>query len=161
MWLGRTLACANLKTIAVAPGLGPFADVRHGRRQTMPRLMESLTSLAPLSMREALERGALAEALQTCGEVLTLTTAWLRLEGLEAMLPTLGASRSVLPACRDALRLVGDDERARFRARAAELLALSPEYPEVMALERTQLGLRLFGAWLPPASTCSCPIRRG
>ena len=148
-WLGSTLACANLDSVTVAPGLGPFADVLHGRRQTMPRLMESLTSLGPIAMREALERGAPGEALELCGEVLTLTTAWLRLEGLEAMLPTLGASRSVLLACQDALTLANADERARFRARAVELRRLAPEYPEVMALERTQLGLRLFGAWLP------------
>ena len=156
-WLGATLACAQLKTVAVAPGLGPFADVRHGRRQTMPRLMESLTALAPISMREAMERSVPGEALETCSEVLTLTTSWLRLEGLEAMLPTLGASRTVLPACHDALMQVSEEERLRFRARAAELLALSPEYPEVMALERTQLGLRLFGAWLPPELDVQLP----
>lgn len=148
-WLERTLACGRLRTIAAAPGLGPFPDLRHGRRQSMPRLMESLSSLAPLAMRDALSRGAPGEALEICSSVLTLTTGWLRLEGLEGMLPTLGASRAVLAACDDALQLASPQDVQRLRAKSAELRRLAPDYPEVMALERTQLGLRLFGAWLP------------
>ncbi len=148
-WLVRTLACGKLKTVTQTAGLGAFPDVRHGRRQSMPRLMEALTSLAPLAMRDALARKAPGEALQICSSVLTLTTGWLRLEGLEGMLPTLGASRSVLAACADALHTASDEDVARFRTRAAELRTLAPQYTEVMALERTQLGLRLFGGWLP------------
>ena len=156
-WLERTLACGRLQTIAAAPGLGPFPDIRHGRRQTMPRLMETLSSLAPLAMRDALGRGAPGEALEICGSVLTLTTGWLRLEGLEGMLPTLGASRAVLAACGDALALASPEEAQRFRGRAAELRKLAPDYAEVMSLERTQLGLRLFGAWLPDELDAQLP----
>lgn len=148
-WLSNTLTCGRLHTVANAPGLGPFPDIRHGRRQSMPRLMESLTALAPLSMREALGRDAPDEALDTCASVLSLTTAWLRLEGLESMLPTLGPTRAVLPACNDALTRASEAARTRFKARIAEVRAVAPRYTEVMALERTQLGLRLFGAWLP------------
>lgn len=148
-WLERALACGKLKTVAAAPGLGPFADVRHGRRQSMPRLMEALSSLAPLAMRDSPGRGEPGEALELCSAVLTLTTGWLRLEGLEGMLPTLGTSRAVLAACGDALGQASDEQVNRFRTKSTELRKLAPEYPEVMALERTQLGLRLFGAWLP------------
>ena len=119
--------------------------------------MEALTSLAPLAMREALARNAPGEALQICSSVLTLTTGWLRLEGLEGMLPTLGASRSVLPACGDALQHAEDAAVARFRVKVGELRTLAPQYTEVMALERTQLGLRLFGAWLPAELDAQLP----
>ncbi len=156
-WLERALTCGTLQTVVAAPGLGAFPDVRHGRRQSMPRLMEALSSLAPLAMRDALGRNAPGEALQICSSVLTLTTAWLRLEGLEGMLPTLGASRSVLPACADALNAASEEEVQRFRVRAAELRRLAPQYTEVMTLERTQLGLRLFGAWLPPELDVQLP----
>lgn len=149
-WLEQALACGRLRLVAPSAGLGPFADVRHGRRQTMPRLMESLSTLAPLSMRAALVHGAPEEALETCASVLALTTAWLRLEGLESMLPTLGPSRAVLPACEDAARQADQRALGRFHARLAQVRALAPGYAEVMALERTQLGLRLFGGWLPP-----------
>lgn len=148
-WLARTLACGRLSTVAPAPGVGPFPDLRHGRRQSMPRLTESLTTLAPLALREDLARGAPAAALERCADVLALTTAWLRLEGLEAMLPTLGPSRAVMPACTEALSLAPEAERVHFRARLAELRRLAPGYAEIIALERTQLGLRFFGAWLP------------
>lgn len=157
-WLERTLTCGRLKTVAAAPGLGPFPDVRHGRRQSMPRLMEALTSLAPLAMRDALGRNAPAEALEICSSVLTLTTGWLRLEGLEGMLPTLGASRSVLAACADALNTAPDGDAQRFHAKAVELRRLAPDYTEVMSLERTQLGLRLFGAWLPMELDAQLPV---
>lgn len=156
-WLERTLACGALKTVTQTAGLGAFPDVRHGRRQSMPRLMEALTSLAPLAMRDALARNAPGEALQICSAVLTLTTGWLRLEGLEGMLPTLGASRSVLPACADGLHTAPDEDVARFRTSVAELRTLAPRYTEVMALERTQLGLRLFGGWLPAELDAQLP----
>lgn len=156
-WLQRTLACGELQTVIAAPGLGPFPDVLHGRRQSMPRLMEALTSLAPLAMRDALARDAPAEALEMCSSVLTLTTSWLRMEGLEGMLPTLGASRAVLAACADALESSSDEDTQRFRARAAELRQLAPNYAEVMTLERTQLALRLFGAWLPAELDAQLP----
>lgn len=156
-WLERTLACGTLQTVTQTAGLGAFPDVRHGRRQSMPRLMEALTSLAPLAMRDALARNAPGEALQICGSVLTLTTGWLRLEGLEGMLPTLGASRWVLAACADGLHGASDEDVARFRTRAEELRTLAPKYTEVMALERTQLGLRLFGGWLPAELDAQLP----
>jgi hypothetical protein len=156
-WLSRALACGKLKTVTTAPGLGAFPDVRHGRRQSMPRLMEALTSLGPLAMRDALSRNAPNEALEICSDVLTLTTAWLRLEGLEGMLPTLGASRSVLAACGEALNSASAEDVARFHAKAVELRRLAPDYTEVMALERTQLGLRLFGAWLPAELDAQLP----
>lgn len=34
---------------------------------------------------------------------------------------------------------------------------LAPDYTEVMSLERTQLGLRLFGAWLPAELDAQLP----
>lgn len=121
------LAYGELKTVTAAPGLGPFPDVLDGRRQSMPRLMEALTSLAPLAMRDALARDAPAEALEMCSSVLSLTTSWLRMEGLEGMLPTLGASRAVLAACADALESSSDEDAQRFRARVAELRRLAPD----------------------------------
>lgn len=157
-WLARVEACGGLRTVAAGPGVGPFADVRHGRRQSMPRLMEALTSLAPLTMREALESNRPDEALKTCAAVLTVSTAWLRLEGLEAMLATMGPARAVMPACNDALELASDDAKEAFRARLEDVRALAPGYAEVMRIERTQLGLRLFGAWLPQSLDAQLPM---
>ncbi len=154
-WLERALACGRKRTIAPTAGLGPFHDFLHGRRQSMPRLMETLSSLAPLVVREGLERGQVDEALERCTAVLVLTTGWLRLEGLESMLPTMGPSRAVLPACADAL--ARSAQPAPFRARLAELGSLAPSYVEVMKLERTQLALRLFGAWVPPEVDAQLP----
>lgn len=148
-WLTRTLACSRRSSVAPAPGVGPFADLRHGRRQSLPRLMESLTTLAPLAMREDLARGAPADALERCADVLTLGLAWLKLEGLESMLPILGPTRAVLPACREALSAAPAAEQLRAQRRFRDVRALAPHYGQVMAIERTQLGLRLFGAWLP------------
>lgn len=148
-WLERTSQCARGSTVQPTAGLGPFADLRHGRRQSMPRLMEALSSLAPLELRARLERGEPERALALCADVLTLAVGWLRLEGLEAMLPTLGPSRAVVPACHDALKASSPEAVAAFRARLQQVRALAPGFPEVMAVERTQLGLRLFGAWLP------------
>lgn len=148
-WLARVVACARLRTVANAAGLGPFADVSHGRRQTMPRTMEALASLAPIHLRDALERGDVAGALDTCAAMLLITTAWLRLEGLESMLATFGPSRGVLPGCHDALGVATVEQREQFSARLADVKRLAPDYAEVMRLERTQLALRLFGAWLP------------
>lgn len=148
-WLERVLRCASRREVAAVAGLGPFADVSHGRRQTLPRTMDSLATLAPVQMREALARGAPAEALETCAAVFTLTTAWLRLEGLEAMLATFAPTRGVKPACRDAVLAASTEERAAFAARLKAVRELAPEYAELMQLERTQLALRLFGAWLP------------
>lgn len=148
-WLTRTLACGRRSSIGPAPGVGPFADLRHGRRQSLPRLMESLTTLVPLAMREDLAQGAPAAALERCADVLTLSVAWLRLEGLESMLPILGPTRAVLPACQDALTAAPVAARLRFQKRLREVRILAPGYADVMAVERTQLGLRLFGAWLP------------
>ncbi len=156
-WLRRVVACGALATVAPAGGLGPFADVRHGRRQSMPRLMEALTSLAPLTMREALARGDVNDALEVCAATLSGTTAWLRLEGLEAMLATLGPSRAVMPACDEALDAATPEQRERFTQRLEDVRALAPEYAEVMRLERTQLALRLYGAWLPDAFDARLP----
>jgi hypothetical protein len=157
-WLAGLLTCASLPTVAPASGVGPFPDALHVRRQTLPRAMEALTSLAPLSMRDDLARSDGADAaLVTCGAVLSLTTAWLRLEGLESMLPTLGPSRAVMAPCAEAKRRATDDARDRFVTRVDELQRLAPRYSEVMSLERTQIGLRLFGAWLPTELDAQLP----
>lgn len=148
-WVGDVVACGKLATVAPAGGLGAFADIRHGRRQSMPRLMESLTSLSPLLMRDALAHGRADEALELCGATLTVTTAWMRLEGLEAMLPTLGPVRAVDASCGDALDAASVDARTRFARRIREIAALAPDGAEMMRLERTSLALQLFGAWMP------------
>lgn len=156
-WLARVEACGGLATVRGGGGIGAFADVRHGRRQSMPRLMESLTSLAPLTMRTALEAGRPDEALSTCAAVLTVSTAWLRLEGLEAMLATMGPARAVWPACDAALRDASPIAKQSFHQRLGDVRALAPDYAEVMRLERTQTGLRLFGAWLPQSLDAQLP----
>jgi hypothetical protein len=156
-WLERALACGRKKTVTAVPGLGPFPDFLHGRRQSMPRAMETLSSLAPLRLREALERNAPGEALELCASVLVITTGWLKLEGLESMLPTMGPSRAVLPACSAALLSASPEESASFKARLHDVAALAPTYAEIMKLERTQLALRLFGAWIPPALEVQLP----
>lgn len=148
-WVAEVAACGRLATVAPAGGLGAFADVRHGRRQSMPRLMESLTSLAPLLMRDALEQGRADDALELCGATLTVTTAWMRLEGLEAMLPTLGPVRAVDAGCGDALDAASVEARQRFARRVGEVARLGPDGAEMMRLERTSLALQLFGAWVP------------
>lgn len=156
-WLLRALACGRKRTLAPTAGLGPFPDFLHGRRQSMPRTMETLSSLAPLRMRDALELNQPGEALDTCASVLVLTTGWLRLEGLESMLATMGPARAVMPACREALTHASPDEVTQFKARVHDVFALAPTYAEVMKLERTQLALRLFGAWLPPSLDAQLP----
>ncbi|MGV3624104.1 MAG: hypothetical protein ACO1OB_25025 [Archangium sp.] len=156
-WVGEVAACARLTTVAPASGLGAFADVRHGRRQSMPRAMEALTSLAPLLMRDALEHGRADDALELCAATLTVTVAWMRLEGLEAMLPTLGPVRAVDASCGDALSAASAERRARFSKRMNDVRALAPDAAELMRLERTSLALQLFGAWFPAELDAKLP----
>lgn len=144
-WVTGVLRCGELKTVDLTAGIGPFPDFRSPRRQTLPRAMEALTSLIPLSLADAPPD----EALDRCASALTLTTAWLRLEGLESMLPLLGTSRAAQGVCGRALPLASDAAKTRFRARMKEVRALAPTYSEMMQLERTQTALRLFGAWFP------------
>lgn len=148
-WLAELLACGRRRLVAPVAGIGPFAAVSHGRRQTMPRTMDALASLGPLQMRASLERGDVEAALDVCASTLVLTTAWLRLEGLESMLATFAPTRGVLPACREALSAATPAQRAAFTRRLEDVRDLAPDYAELMRLERTQLALRLFGAWVP------------
>lgn len=156
-WVGEVISCGKLATVAPAGGLGAFADVRHGRRQSMPRLMESLTSLAPLLMREALQHGRADDAVELCGATLTVTTAWMRLEGLESMLPTLGPVRAVDASCGMALDAASSEARARFAKRMRDVVRLAPDAAEMMRLERTSLALQLFGAWMPAQFDAQLP----
>ncbi|MFT3713859.1 MAG: hypothetical protein QM817_39875 [Archangium sp.] len=156
-WLEATLACGQLSDVAPTAGIGPFADFRHGRRQSMPRLMEALSSAGALALRSELQNGNADLVLDRCVDGLVLTLAWLRLEGFESMLPVLGPSNRFLSACRDAKPLASADARGRFAARANGLRALTPTYADVIFVERTQLALRLFGAWLPDSLDAELP----
>jgi hypothetical protein len=148
-WVAGALGCGRRTSIGPTAGLGPFADVRHGRRQSMPRLMEALSTAGVLSLRRTLEAGDADLVLDRCADGLVATVGWLRLEGLEAMLPTLGASAGFRRLCGEAKGRASEAARARFQGRITAVRALAPDYAEVMRLERTQLALRLFGAWLP------------
>ena len=156
-WLANTLQCGALRDIAPTAGLGVFPDLLHRRRQTLPRAMDALASLAPISMREQLATGHPEQALDTCASVLTLTTAWLRLEGLESELATLGPSNTVMPVCRAAFVASAPEARARFSTRVQALLALVPDFSEVMRIERVQLSVRTWGAWIPTGIAAEFP----
>jgi hypothetical protein len=156
-WLDQTLDCGRLDEVAAAPGIGPFADFRHGRRQSMPRLMEALASVGTLTLRRELEAGNSDLVLQRCTDGLVLSLAWLRLEGFESMLPVLGPSSRFLALCREAKSRARAEALSQFEARGAGLRALAPTYADVIFVERTQLALRLFGAWLPDALDAQLP----
>lgn len=156
-WLDQTLDCGRLSEVTAAPGIGPFADFRHGRRQSMPRLMEALSSAGALTLRAELEQGHADLVLDRCVDGLVLSLAWLRLEGFESMLPVLGPSSRFLLLCADAKARASPDALQRFHARAPGLRALAPSYADVIFVERTQLGLRLFGGWLPAALDAELP----
>jgi len=155
-WLETTLACGGRTTVAATDGIGPFAEVRHGRRQSMPRMMDFLSTAAPLSLRQLLAQGRVDDARERCLDALVLAIGWLRLEGLEAMLPTLGPLRSTLAVC-TAIPLDQSASSARFAQRLASVRALVPSFREVLTIERTQVGLRLFGGWLPPSLDVQLP----
>lgn len=148
-WLLQVIGCAELREVAATEGLGPFADFLHSRRQALPRLLDDVATLAPLAMSEALHEARPDDALVTCGAVLLHTSALTRLEGFEAMLPALIASRAVLELCPDAHAAASPAARRAFAARARDVLALLPGYAEVLAVERVQQSLRLFGGWVP------------
>lgn len=148
-WMLRVFECGKRNEIVPAPGIGPFADFRHGRRQSMPRLMEGLSSIAPLTFRRELENGNADAVLDHCVDGLVVMAGWLRLEGFESMLPVLGPSSRMLAVCREARSLASPDALARFNARAPALRMVAPSYADVILVERTQTALRLFGAWIP------------
>jgi len=156
-WLDNTLHCARLRTVAPTSGIGVFPDLLNRRRQTMPRTMESLAALVPMSMRELLLTTRADEALEQCAATLTLTTAWLRLEGLESELATLGPTNTVMPICREAFIAATPGARLRFTARIHELITLTPDFSEVMRIERVQLSLRHYGAWIAPDIAATFP----
>lgn len=148
-WMLRVFECGKRNEIVSAPGIGPFADFRHGRRQSMPRLMEGLSSIAPLTFRRELENGNADGVLDHCVDGLVVVAGWLRLEGFESMLPVLGPSSRLLAVCREAKARASPEALARFNARAPALMTIAPSYAEVIFVERTQTALRLFGAWIP------------
>ncbi len=156
-WLDDTLHCASLRTIAPASGTGVFPDLLNRRRQTLPRAMDSLASLVPVAMRERLLTGRADEALAQCADTLTLTTAWFRLEGLESELATLGPSNTVMPVCREAFLAATPEARQRFTTRIQALIALAPDFSEVMRIERVQLSLRHYGGWIAPDIAATFP----
>jgi hypothetical protein len=156
-WLDDTLRCASKRTIAPVAGTGVFPDLLNRRRQTLPRTMDSLASLVPVAMRERLLDGRADEALAQCAATLTLTTAWFRLEGLESELATLGPSNNVMPVCRDAFLAATPEARQRFAARVQALITLAPDFSEVMRIERVQLSLRHYGAWIAPDLAATFP----
>lgn len=148
-WFAKVLRCGERSTVAPVAGIGPYAELLHGRRQSMPRMMDTLSSMAPLTMRTQLEAGQNDLVLQECGELLVLSIGWLRLEGLESMLPTLGVTGPALSLCESAVEGASPDARAAWLRRVKDLQSLAPTFAQVMELERTQTALRLFGAWLP------------
>jgi hypothetical protein len=156
-WLARVVACGHLDRVAPTEGLGPFPDSLHGRRQSMPRLLEAAGTLGPLAVRAATQAGRADEALDTCGALLVQATALIRLEGFEALLPAMVASQALGPACRDAFAAGSATGRAHFERVARDVRALLPGFDEVLALERAQQGLRLFGAWVPNALDARLP----
>lgn len=147
-WMDRVLACGERRFVTPTDGIGPYADLRHGRRQSMPRLMDALSSLAPLKWRrsEPMQSDAV---LRECGEIWVLAVGWQRLEGLESMLPTLVTMGNTVGPCLEAAKQASPEAKAAFTQRVKDLRALAPTFSEVMALERTQNALRLFGAWVP------------
>lgn len=148
-WLFRVFECGKRNQLIAAPGIGPFADFRHGRRQSMPRLMEGLSSIAPLTLRRELENGNADLVLDQCVNGLVVIAGWLRLEGFESMLPTLGPSSRLIAVCTEAKAHASPEALSRFEQRAPALRTIAPTYADVMFIERTQTALRLFGAWIP------------
>ena len=156
-WMDRVLACGEQRFVVPTDGIGPYADIRHGRRQSMPRLMDALSSLAPLKWRRT---GALQSdlVLRECGELWVLAVGWQRLEGLESMLPTLVTMGSTMALCLEAAKQASPGAKAAFTQRVKDLKVLAPTFSEVMALERTQNALRLFGAWVPLDVNAQLPM---
>lgn len=144
-WFEATVACGRLRRVDLQPGLGPFADYRSARRQNLPQTMDVLTAMTPLALRDAPPDQALA----ACADVLALSVAWLRLEGLESMLPVLGPLRSAEQVCARTLPLASEAAQVRFHGRMRDISALAPDAAELIRIERAQSALRLFGAWVP------------
>jgi hypothetical protein len=156
-WLLQVAGCAELSEVAPTDGVGPFPDFLHARRQAMPRLLDDVATLAPLAMSEALAQDRADDALNLCGAVLVHTSALTRLEGFEAMLPALIATRAVMELCPDAHASASAAARRAFGARAGDVLGLLPRYDEVLAVERVQQSLRLFGGFLPDDLAATLP----
>jgi hypothetical protein len=156
-WMDRVLACGEQRFVVPTDGIGPYADIRHGRRQSMPRLMDALSSLAPLKWRRT-ETLQSDQVLRECGELWVLAVGWQRLEGLESMLPTLVTMGSTMGLCLEAAKQASPEAKSAFLQRVKDLKSLAPTFSEVMALERTQNALRLFGAWVPLDVNAQLPM---
>lgn len=148
-WLDSLTACAALDTVAPTAGLGPIPEPNHPRRQALPRLQESVMSLLPLRLRARLADGRVDEAALACTAGLQLGLDVYRLEGLEGLLGALATTRALVPACAAAADAASPGGRARFLAAVERLRGELPPFSRDMQLERVQLSLRLFGAWLP------------
>lgn len=156
-WLDSLAECAALGTVAPTAGLGPIPDPGHPRRQTLPRLQESVMSLLPLLLRERLAEGRADDAASSCTAGLQLALDVYGLEGLEGLLGALATTRALVPACASASDAATPEARRVFLATIERLRSELPPFSRVMQLERVQRSLRLFGPWLPGALDAQLP----
>ncbi len=156
-WLRRTLACTRFEALTPLPGLGPLAEPLHPRRQALPRLQEATAALTPLRVRALVVHHQVAEALEVCADQLALTTALLELEGPEASLGVLGQATGLIEPCADAVKGASSGELQVFSVQLEKVRAQVPTYSRVMALERVNQSLRIFGGLLPAAQVARLP----
>jgi hypothetical protein len=146
-WAARLAACTQAQAVGVEDGLGPFGDWNHPRQAITIALQKS-AKVNAAAMRKSLASGNADAAVSRCADVLALARDGQLDKGLVGGMVAAAILKSIVPACGTALFHASPESARGFREELGRIRAGLLSFSQILAIERAQMQLFLFGRYL-------------